>query len=109
MKVKRIMTWGLAAMIAGGLATVPALAQAALGLQPAGAAVVAPPAPSEQDASEPRAPAGFVRDLGRDYRQFLSAETARWLGVGLAASFAVHAADEVLRDDIRALDGGSIH
>jgi membrane-associated phospholipid phosphatase len=56
---------------------------------------------------------GFVRDVGRDYKNFFSAETAWWLGGGGGAAWAVHAADQSIADSVQAnppsLPGGSLY
>src|SRR3954467_14283965 len=48
--------------------------------------------------SEPGVAARFLRDVGSDYKNFFSAETAWWLGAGGGAAWAVHAADQSIAD-----------
>ncbi len=70
-------------------------------IAPAASAQSPPPAVSEAAAppSSPSAIEGggakrFVRDVAGDYKNFLSIETAAWLGIGGAAALAVHGMDE---------------
>jgi PAP2 superfamily len=63
------------------------------------------PAPAAADAvqdaaapSERGGAARFVRDVGGDYKHFLSWSTAKWLGVGTIATAAIHPADDEIRD-----------
>jgi hypothetical protein len=61
--------------------------------------------------SEPGVAVAFVRDLAHDYKNFLSTETALWLGVGGGAAWAVHAADQSIADSVQrnppSLPGGN--
>lgn len=82
-----------------------------------------PPLESEEPAAQ-NGPAGtsghgdhglaisFLRDLGHDYRNFFSTETALWLGAGGGAAWAVHAADQSLADSVQrngpSLPGGDV-
>jgi membrane-associated phospholipid phosphatase len=63
--------------------------------------------------SEPGLVTGFLRDVGGDYKNFLSVETAWWLGGGGGAAWAVHAADQSIADSAQAnppsLPGGSLY
>jgi hypothetical protein len=63
--------------------------------------------------SEPGVVSGFLRDVGGDYKNFFSAETAWWLGAGGGAAWAVHAADQSIADSAQAnppsLPGGSLY
>ena len=59
-------------------------------------------APDASTKSEPGVVSGFVRDVGRDYKNFFSAETAWWLGGGGGAAWAVHAADQSIADSAQA-------
>jgi hypothetical protein len=47
---------------------------------------------------EPGGARRFVRDVGGDYKHFLSWDSARWLGVGALATAAIMPADESIRD-----------
>jgi len=71
------------------------------------------PAPDDATKSDPGVVSGFVRDVGRDYKNFFSAETAWWLGGGGGAAWAVHAADQSIADSAQAnppsLPGGSLY
>ncbi len=55
----------------------------------------------------------FVRDVGSDYKNFFSTETAWWLGVGGGAAWATHAADRSIADWMQknppSLPGGSLY
>ena len=70
-------------------------------------------APDTSPKSEPGVVSGFLRDVGRDYKNFFSAETAWWLGGGGGAAWAVHAADQSIADSAQAnppsLPGGSLY
>jgi len=70
-------------------------------------------APDDATKSDPGVVSGFVRDVGRDYKNFFSAETAWWLGGGGGAAWAVHAADQSIADSAQAnppaLPGGSLY
>jgi hypothetical protein len=61
--------------------------------------------------SEPNVAVAFVRDVAHDYRNFLSVETALWLGAGGGAAWAVHAADQSIADSVQrnppSLPGGN--
>ena len=55
----------------------------------------------------------FLKDVGSDYKNFFSKETAIWYGAGLAAAGLVHLADEDIREALvdpepvsAALEGG---
>lgn len=60
-------------------------------------AQVGPPQPVEP-APEPEGARRFVRDVGSDYKHFLSWSTVRWLGVGSLAAAAIYPADDAIRD-----------
>jgi PAP2 superfamily len=70
-------------------------------------------APDATTKSEPGVVSGFLRDVGSDYKNFFSAETAWWLGGGGGAAWAVHAADQSIADSAQAnppsLPGGSLY
>jgi membrane-associated phospholipid phosphatase len=91
--VKRVLTWGLGALVATGLAVPPAIAESAH--QPAveTAIDVPPPATGATEPAESGVAIALLRDIALDYKRFLSKETAVWTGIGGAAAAAVHAAD----------------
>jgi membrane-associated phospholipid phosphatase len=70
-------------------------------------------APDATTKSEPGVVSGFLRDVGSDYKNFFSAETAWWLGGGGGAAWAVHAADQSIANSAQAnppsLPGGSLY
>jgi hypothetical protein len=47
---------------------------------------------------------GFLRDVARDYRNFISIDTAKWLAAGGTAAVAMHAADDMLHDSDEVID-----
>jgi membrane-associated phospholipid phosphatase len=51
-----------------------------------------------EPAPEPGGVRRFARDVGGDYKHFLSWSTAKWLGVGTVATAAILPADEAIRD-----------
>ena len=69
--------------------------------QTAPAAIAPSPGDATQavDDPEPTGVRGFVRDVGSDYKHFVSVSTAKWLGVGtLATQPSSTPADEAIRD-----------
>jgi membrane-associated phospholipid phosphatase len=70
-------------------------------------------APDSATKSDPGLVSGFLRDVGTDYKNYFSAETAWWLGAGGGAAWAVHAADQSIADSVQAnppsLPGGSLY
>jgi len=50
----------------------------------------------------------FVRDVASDYKNFLSLDSATWLGVGGAAALATHAADESIATWVQDTDRASL-
>ncbi len=54
---------------------------------------------TEPASSEPGAASRFLRDVGGDYKHFVSKETALWLAVGGGLSLAIHPADQAIRDE----------
>ena len=59
----------------------------------------APPKPGLEAASAKESPfARFVKDVGGDYKNTFSRETAIWYGAGLGAAGLVHLADEEIRE-----------
>jgi hypothetical protein len=95
--------------MASALASLPASAQAVPPQTSADTEISAPAAQGAGAAAgEPGGASRFLRDVGSDYKEFFSAETALWLRVGLGASAAVHAGDEAASDNERSdtLDGG---
>src|SRR5262245_23354769 len=62
-------------------------------------------APPEPPRAESSSGAGqFIRDVGSDYKNFFSWETALWLGIGGAAAAAIHPFDDDLKDDSQSSD-----
>jgi membrane-associated phospholipid phosphatase len=63
------------------------------------------PAPAVADVAAPAPPIDvggakqFMKDVGSDYKHFLSVGTAVWLGIGGAAALSVHAADDNISDE----------
>jgi membrane-associated phospholipid phosphatase len=55
----------------------------------------------------------FIRDVGSDYKNFFSVETALWLGAGGGAALAVHPADQDIADAAQragnTMPGGSVY
>ena len=76
-------------------------------------AAQAPSTPSTGTQAEPGFAMRFLRDVGSDYKNFFSADTAIWLGVGGAAALAVHPADEHIKTEVEEsnpdLDGGAVY
>jgi hypothetical protein len=97
----------MGAVIATAVASVPARAQSSLPAPVDIAKSTEGQAPSQTGTAEPGATSRFLRDVGSDYKNFFSVETAWWLGVGGGAALAVHPADEALRDDTQGPDGPS--
>jgi membrane-associated phospholipid phosphatase len=66
--------------------------------------------PATQDSGVVRS---FLRDVGGDYKHFLSKETAIWLGAGGGAALAVHPADQPIADWVHtnspSMPGGSLY
>jgi membrane-associated phospholipid phosphatase len=60
----------------------------------AAALALLPAAAGAQSPDEPNAAARFIRDVGNDYKNFLSVENAEILAIGGAAAGGAHAADE---------------
>jgi membrane-associated phospholipid phosphatase len=64
-------------------------------------------------ASEPGTASRFLRDVGGDYKHFLSKETALWLAGGGGAALAVHQADQSIADWVSdnsfSMPGGSVY
>ena len=115
-----IRRWGLGVALAGALLPAAAHAQTA-SVAPAAttmgsgaeAASAVQAAPGEQRSGFK----GLLRDVGSDYRNFFSVDSAEWLAVGGVAALAVHGADEVIREELQepeapatqalTLDGGA--
>jgi len=108
--VELVIEWGLvAAMMASGVAAIPASAPDMPPQDAVESAVVAAAAVANaQGTAEARPASRFLRDVGRDYKQFFSTETALWLRVGLGGSLAVHAGDKALGDALQGSDGASM-
>ncbi|HEX7136536.1 MAG TPA: phosphatase PAP2 family protein [Vicinamibacterales bacterium] len=73
-----------------------------------------PAAPVATDAASDRGTVKrFVRDVGGDYKNFFSVETALWLGGGGGAALAIHQADQSIKDSVldsgASLPGGSVY
>jgi len=96
--VNCVLTWGLGALVATGMAGPPAVAESAH--QPAvGAAVEGtPPATSAAESAETGVLVALIKDIAGDYKHFISKETAGWLGLGGAAAAITHAADSSIGD-----------
>ena len=92
-------------------ASAPALAQS-LSTSTGQASADDAPGPAEAAASEPGTVSKFLRDVGGDYKHFLSKETAFWLGAGGGAAWAVHPADQPVADWVYtnspSMPGGSL-
>ncbi len=104
------VAWGIAVTIAGALSVVPVAAQEPVTIADAATAVATPSDPASGDASVSKR---FIRDVGSDYKNFFSLETALWLGVGGGAALAVHPADQRISDAALdandSLPGGSVY
>jgi membrane-associated phospholipid phosphatase len=65
-------------------------------------AVIAPVADASQpgggQATSDNFAVAFVKDVGRDYKNYFSVENALWLGIGGGAAAAVHPADESIKE-----------
>ena len=66
--------------------------------RPAPAAAAADAVQGAAEPAEHGAAVQFVRDVGGDYKHFISWSTARWLGVGTLATLAIYPADDEIRD-----------
>jgi membrane-associated phospholipid phosphatase len=97
----------------------PAAAQSGAPSQKSGADPAAAKESSQQTNNTSATGSGsatsrFLKDVGSDYKNFFSKETAIWYGAGLAAAGLVHLADEDIRDALAdppeavstALEGG---
>ena len=71
------------------------------------------PAAAGDAVSERNAASRFLRDVGSDYKHFVSKDTAIWLGAGGVAALAVHQADQEIADWVStnspSMPGGSIY
>ena len=71
------------------------------------------PGLAEDAASGPGTLSTLLRDVGGDYKHFLSKETAFWLGAGGGAALAVHPADQPIADWVHtnspSMPGGSLY
>jgi membrane-associated phospholipid phosphatase len=71
------------------------------------------PASANDAVPERNAASGFLRDVGSDYKHFVSKDTAIWLGAGGVAALAVHQADQEIADWVStnspSMPGGSIY
>ena len=88
----------------------PAVAQSASNVvEPTGRAAE----PDDGTTSKPGVATQFLRDVGGDYKHFLSKETAIWLGAGGGAALAVHPADQSIADWVStnspSMPGGSLY
>ena len=91
MTLKILKTYGIAMVV---VLSAPLSAAAQTREAPA-----PPVADTNPDAAAERgAVAGFLRDVGGDYKHFLSWSTAKWLGVGTLATAAIHPFDDEIRD-----------
>jgi membrane-associated phospholipid phosphatase len=108
------VTRGIAVAMVGALSVVPIAAQEpgpiARSATPIATAIAAPPDPADADSSTAKR---FIRDVGGDYKNFFSLDTALWLGVGGGAALAVHPADQRISDAARDANnswpGGSVY
>jgi len=92
----------IALSIAAALLGAPASAQTLSSAVSDGVSI----APAASDAApEGNTITRFVRDVGSDYKNFFSVETALWLGGGGAAALVVHQADQSIKDSV--LDSGA--
>ena len=87
--------WLLRLTVAAGLVAAPAHAQS---LDRVNDAPAASAAPAGTRASETGAASRFVNDVMRDYKNFVSMDTATHLGPAAVGAMAVHAADESLHE-----------
>ena len=110
--MKRTMACVISAILAIGVTPVLANAQALRTPGLESAAAGSPPA-DDPATPDPGVVRHFVRDVGSDYKNFLSAETAWWLGLGGGAAWATHAADRSIADSMQtnppSLPGGSLY
>jgi membrane-associated phospholipid phosphatase len=90
--VRRIVAPIAFTVIACGVAR-PVRSQTGAETPPAAGAPSSPAAESEHGGTM-----RFIRDVGADHRNFLSRDTAVWLGNGLAAALDVHAGDLTLAE-----------
>jgi hypothetical protein len=71
------------------------------------------PEPASGASSGPGTVSQFLRDVGGDYKHFLSKETAIWLGAGGGAALGVHQADQSIADWVQtnspSMPGGSVY
>ena len=92
----RVVSAGLAALLFVAIVPCPARAQDASGA-----------------ASQHGLAVSFLSDVGHDYRNFFSVETAWWLGSGGAAAAGVHQADQSIADwaqsNSLAMPGGDLY
>jgi len=97
--VKRPIARGLSAALLIVLTSATASAQAGSDSSIAAATKAAfAVAPAADAPAEGNVATRLIRDVGRDYKNFLSIETVMWLGAGGGAAAAVHAADDSIAD-----------
>jgi membrane-associated phospholipid phosphatase len=94
-----VARWSRAALVIV-LTSGTAYAQSASDTPIAAAATAAFALPSSADtpAEDGNVATRLIRDVARDYKNFLSIETVMWLGAGGGAAAAVHAGDDSIAD-----------
>jgi membrane-associated phospholipid phosphatase len=98
--VKRLTMWVLAVAFTSGVAQSSARAQTEPKPPPPGETPVsaAPASASAPTPIEGGGAKGLLRDIGSDYKNFFSIDTALWLGIGGGAAYGVHFADDTISD-----------
>lgn len=84
------------------VSTVAARAAAGQTPSPAAAPVTTAADPiADAPPGEPGVARRFLRDVGGDYKNFFSKDTALWLGIGGGAALAVHTADDSIAEAVQ--------
>jgi membrane-associated phospholipid phosphatase len=106
----RTVAWGIAVVLLGSLGGVSVAAQQPVVTDEPATEISGSAGAAATDESTAKR---FVRDVGSDYKNFFSVETAIWLGVGGGAALAVHPADQRISDAARdandSLPGGAVY